>query len=39
MQQVSHALTEQEIQALASYIQGLHDRASDAKVVAAASQP
>ncbi len=29
MAQVTHALTEQEIQALASYLQGLHDRADD----------
>ncbi|MGE8282200.1 MAG: c-type cytochrome [Stenotrophomonas sp.] len=39
MAQVSHALSDQEIQALASYVQGLHDRADDAKVVASASQP
>lgn len=36
MAQVTHALTEQEIQALSSYLQGLHDRADD---VAAAGQP
>ncbi|MCF5936162.1 c-type cytochrome, partial [Xanthomonas perforans] len=35
MAQVAHPLTEQEIQALASYLQGLHDRADDA----AAAQP
>ncbi|MFT4248171.1 MAG: c-type cytochrome [Pseudomonas sp.] len=29
MAQVTHALTEQEIQALSSYLQGLHDRADD----------
>jgi cytochrome c553 len=33
---VTHSLTEQEIQALSSYLQGLHDRADDA---AAASLP
>jgi cytochrome c1 len=27
---VTHALTDQEIQALATYLQGLHDRADDA---------
>ncbi len=37
MAQVAEKLTEQEIQALASYVQGLHDRADD--VAAAASQP
>ncbi|KLA95645.1 c-type cytochrome [Xanthomonas hortorum] len=36
MAQVAHPLTEQEIQALASYLQGLHDRADDA---AAAQAP
>ena len=30
MAQVTHALTDQEIQALATYLQGLHDRADDA---------
>ncbi|MCC4621849.1 cytochrome c4 [Xanthomonas cassavae CFBP 4642] len=30
MAQVAHPLTEQEIQALSSYLQGLHDRADDA---------
>ncbi|WP_425513398.1 c-type cytochrome, partial [Xanthomonas fragariae] len=30
MAQVARPLTEQEIQALASYLQGLHDRADDA---------
>ncbi|RBF41984.1 cytochrome c4, partial [Xanthomonas oryzae pv. oryzae] len=35
MAQVAHPLTEQEIQALSSYLQGLHDRADDA----AAAQP
>lgn len=39
MEQVSKTLTQQEIQALASYVQGLHDRANDAKVVASAAQP
>jgi cytochrome c553 len=39
MAQVSHALTGQEIQALASYVQGLHDRADDATVAAAPAQP
>ena len=29
MAQVAHPLTEQEIQALGSYLQGLHDRADD----------
>lgn len=29
MAQVTHSLTEQEIQALSSYLQGLHDRADD----------
>ncbi len=39
MAQVSQALTGQEIQALASYVQGLHDRADDATVAAAPAQP
>ena len=39
MAQVTHALTDQEIQALASYMQGLHDRADDAKLMATAAQP
>jgi len=39
MAQVSQALSEQEIQALASYVQGLHDRADDAQAVASAAQP
>lgn len=39
MAQISHALTGQEIQALASYVQGLHDRANDATVATAAAQP
>lgn len=39
MAQISHALTGQEIQALASYVQGLHDRANDAAVATAAAQP
>ena len=30
MAQVAKPLSEQEIQALASYLQGLHDRADDA---------
>ena len=30
MAQVTHALTDQEIQALGTYLQGLHDRADDA---------
>ncbi|KAF1712114.1 cytochrome C [Pseudoxanthomonas kalamensis DSM 18571] len=30
MAQVAHSLTDQEIQALSSYLQGLHDRADDA---------
>ena len=30
MAQVTHALTDEEIQALATYLQGLHDRADDA---------
>ena len=30
MAQVTHSLTDQEIQALATYLQGLHDRADDA---------
>ncbi|MEE7548521.1 c-type cytochrome [Xanthomonas sp. Kuri4-1] len=37
MAQVTHALTDQEIQALASYLQGLHDRADDEAAVAQAS--
>ena len=37
--QVSQALSDQEIQALASYVQGLHDRADDAQAVASAAQP
>ncbi|HEY5971282.1 MAG TPA: c-type cytochrome [Pseudoxanthomonas sp.] len=36
MAQVTHALTDQEIQALATYLQGLHDRADDS---AAAKTP
>ena len=32
MAQVTHSLTDQEIQALATYLQGLHDRADDAAV-------
>jgi len=32
MAAVTHSLTEQEIQALASYIQGLHDRADEVEV-------
>jgi len=36
MHTVARPLTEQEIQALASYIQGLHDRADDAPATAAA---
>ena len=36
MAQVTHALTDEEIQALATYLQGLHDRADDA---AAATAP
>ncbi|MGV8960796.1 MAG: c-type cytochrome [Stenotrophomonas sp.] len=36
MAQISKALTAQEIQALASYLQGLHDRAADMQAVAAA---
>ncbi len=39
MAQVAAKLTEQEIQALASYVQGLHDRADDTGVAVAASQP
>ncbi len=39
MAQVSQALSDQEIQALASYVQGLHDRADDAQAVASAAQP
>jgi len=35
MATVTHSLTEQEIQALASYIQGLHDRADEVDVAAA----
>ena len=35
MAQVAHPLTDQEIQALATYLQGLHDRADDAAAVAA----
>jgi len=35
MSAVTHSLTEQEIQALASYIQGLHDRADEVEVAAA----
>jgi len=35
MAAVTHSLTEQEIQALASYIQGLHDRADEVEVAAA----
>lgn len=42
MAQVTHSLTDQEIQALGSYLQGLHDRADDEAVaqaqVAAAKQ-
>ena len=37
MEQVTHSLTEQEIQALSSYVQGLHARADD--VDAAPAQP
>ena len=37
MEQVTHSLTEQEIQALASYVQGLHAQADDAE--AAPAQP
>lgn len=36
MAQVAKSLTPQEIQALASYLQGLHDRADDATAVASA---
>ena len=42
MAQVTHALTDQEIQALATYLQGLHDRADDVSVgtpAAAAATP
>lgn len=35
MAQVTHSLTEQEIQALGSYLQGLHDRADDEAVAKA----
>ncbi len=35
MAQVAGKLTEQEIQALASYVQGLHARADDVAVAAA----
>jgi len=35
MSTVTHSLTEQEIQALASYVQGLHDRADEVEVAAA----
>ncbi|MEO6102929.1 MAG: c-type cytochrome [Pseudoxanthomonas sp.] len=33
MAQVAHSLTDQEIQALGTYLQGLHDRADDAAAV------
>src|SRR5690606_17552866 len=39
MAQVASRLTEQEIQALSSYVQGLHARADDMGVAAAPSQP
>lgn len=38
MAQVTHSLTEQEIQALGSYLQGLHDRADD-EAAAVQAQP
>jgi len=39
MAQVASRLTEQEIQALSSYVQGLHARADDMGVASAPSQP
>lgn len=39
MAQISKSLTEQEIQALASYVQGLHNRADDVATAAPAAQP
>ncbi|KRG68418.1 c-type cytochrome [Pseudoxanthomonas dokdonensis] len=39
MAQVTHNLTDQEIQALGSYLQGLHDRADDAAVAQGAKAP
>ena len=39
MAKVASRLTEQEIGALASYLQGLHDHADDAGVASAAPRP
>jgi cytochrome c553 len=39
MAQVTHTLTDQEIQALATYLQGLHDRADDAAAGNAPAAP